>query len=101
MVEEARQVNERVLQKQQGDYLNVFHVQCDCSKCIRVEEIPNEPAPVLVITRSGGKYVADPVISHKEMKHPQYWENQRQVRQGCLKEIQKSKKIDYGGQKLQ
>lgn len=61
---------------------------------IQVGEIPEKSASVLVITRSGGKYAADPVISHKEMKHPQYWENQRQVRQGCLKEIQKSQKTD-------
>ena len=100
-MEEVRQIDEPVVQKQQGDYPNVLHVQCDCSNCTQVEEIPEKLASVLVITRSGGKYVADSVRSHKEMKHPQYWENQRQVRQECLKEIQKCQKVDYGKQELQ
>ena len=47
---------------------------------------------VLAVTRSGRQYVAEKAHEDRTMKDPKIWEAQKQVRQGCLKEIQKLQK---------
>ena len=67
------------------DSFRVLHVQCDCSKCIQVESLPENFVTVLAVTRSRKQYVADKTHEDKTMIDPKVWEAQRQVRQGCLK----------------
>ena len=69
--------------------LRVLHVECDCLECQQEGEILDEPAAVLAVTRSGKQYQKDQKVKDGIFKDPTIWEDQRKVRMGCLKEIQK------------
>ena len=47
---------------------------------------------MLAVTRSGKQYQIGKRVEDKVMKDPKVWEEQKKVRQGCIKEIQKLQK---------
>ena len=51
----------------------VMHVECDCSQCIQVEDVNEEPVNVLAITRSGRKYDNNKIGAEQSIEEPKVW----------------------------
>ena len=54
----------------------VLHVECDCSGCIQIEDVPDVAADVLAITRSRKQFHEDSDMSDLSVKDPKVWEAQ-------------------------
>ena len=67
----------------------VLHVECDCSRCIQIEDVPDDAVDVLAITRSGKQFREDLDMSDLSMKGPKVWEAQQKCRNKVLKQVQK------------
>ena len=76
-------------QEQNVKDLRVLHVQCDCSQCKQKEVVLEKPVTVLAVTRSRKHHQQDKDIEDRVIKDPKVWEEQKKVRMGCLREIQK------------
>ena len=89
IVEEQEALPTVTDQIQNDKDLRVLHVECDCLECQKEDNILEEPAAVLAVTRSGKQNQKDQKIKEGMFKDPTVWEDQRKVRMGFLKEIQK------------
>ena len=92
LVEEQDTSSSSDKQEQNVKDLRVLHVQCDCSQCKQKEVVLEKPVTVLAVTRSGKQYQQDKDIEDRVIKDPKVWEEQKKVRMGCLREIQKQQK---------
>ena len=63
----------------------VLHVECDCSGSIQIEDVLDDAADVLAITRSGKQFREDSDISDLSVKDPKVWEAQQKCRNKVLK----------------
>lgn len=79
-------------QQYNGREFRVLHVDSDCSQCKQNDVVLEQPVTVLAVTRSGKHYQQDRGTEDRVMKDPRVWEEQKKVRMGCLKEIQKQQK---------
>ncbi|MCO5558613.1 hypothetical protein L7F22_012199 [Adiantum nelumboides] len=67
----------------------VLHIDCDCSTCIQVEDVPEAAAEVLAVTRSGKEFGNESDISDLSLKDSKVWDAQQECRNKVLKQVQK------------